>query len=96
MLVGCSGDLGDARLPGAGGSLSMNYALREALRLVIEEGLEVRFERHRQNARMLWDGLQALGLDLLVPEKNRLPRAVISIWLKATANTTTTPTISPS
>ena len=25
----------------------MNYALREALRLVVEEGLEARFARHR-------------------------------------------------
>src|SRR5262249_3536844 len=29
--------------------ISMNYALREALRLVLEEGLEVRFARHRRN-----------------------------------------------
>jgi alanine-glyoxylate transaminase/serine-glyoxylate transaminase/serine-pyruvate transaminase len=50
----------------------MNYALREALRLVAEEGLEVRFNRHRQNAEMLWDGLESLNLPLLVPEENRL------------------------
>jgi alanine-glyoxylate transaminase/serine-glyoxylate transaminase/serine-pyruvate transaminase len=52
--------------------VSMNYALREALRLVAEEGLEVRFNRHRQNAEMLWDGLESLNLPLLVPEENRL------------------------
>jgi alanine-glyoxylate transaminase/serine-glyoxylate transaminase/serine-pyruvate transaminase len=49
------------------------YALREALRLTLEEGLPARFERHRENARQLWRGLEALGLPLLVPEAIRLP-----------------------
>lgn len=53
--------------------ISMNYALREALRMAAEEGLEARFARHAENARMLWAGLEALGLELLVAEKHRLP-----------------------
>ncbi|HIC88638.1 MAG TPA: alanine--glyoxylate aminotransferase family protein [Anaerolineae bacterium] len=53
--------------------ISMNYALREALRLIQEEGLEQRFERHRANAALLWEGLQALGLELHVPPAHRLP-----------------------
>ena len=53
--------------------ISMNYALREALRLVHEEGLEERFERHRANAERLWEGLKALGLQLHVPRTHRLP-----------------------
>jgi alanine-glyoxylate transaminase/serine-glyoxylate transaminase/serine-pyruvate transaminase len=53
--------------------INSNYALREALRLVAEEGLEARFERHRANAKMLWAGLEDLDLSLLVPEENRLP-----------------------
>jgi alanine-glyoxylate transaminase / serine-glyoxylate transaminase / serine-pyruvate transaminase len=53
--------------------ISMNYALREALRMVIEEGLEARFARHRANAELLWEGLEALGLELLVPRDHRLP-----------------------
>jgi len=53
--------------------ISMNYALREALRLVVEEGLEARFARHRQNAEALWQGLEALDLPLLVPPQHRLP-----------------------
>lgn len=53
--------------------ISMNYALREALRMVAEEGLEARFTRHRANAEILWEGLEALDLPLLVPYKNRLP-----------------------
>ena len=36
--------------------ITMNYALREALRMVIEEGLEARFARHRLNAALLWQG----------------------------------------
>jgi alanine-glyoxylate transaminase/serine-glyoxylate transaminase/serine-pyruvate transaminase len=53
--------------------ITMNYALYEALRLVAEEGLERRFARHRLNAELLWQGLEALDLPLLVAEENRLP-----------------------
>jgi alanine-glyoxylate transaminase/serine-glyoxylate transaminase/serine-pyruvate transaminase len=53
--------------------ISMNYALREALRLVYEEGLEQRFERHHRHAHMLWEGLEAMGLRLQVPLSHRLP-----------------------
>ncbi len=52
--------------------VSMNYALREALRLAAEEGLEARFARHRENAEYLWQGLENLDLPLLVPTQNRL------------------------
>jgi alanine-glyoxylate transaminase/serine-glyoxylate transaminase/serine-pyruvate transaminase len=48
------------------------YALHEALRLLLEEGLEARWKRHAANARALWAGLAALGLELLVPESERL------------------------
>ncbi len=53
--------------------INMNYALREALRLVAEEGLAERWERHRQNAEMFWDGLAALDLRCHVPSEHRLP-----------------------
>lgn len=53
--------------------ISMNFALREALRLVQEEGLSARFERHRRNAEMLWEGLAGLDLNLHVPTGHRLP-----------------------
>jgi alanine-glyoxylate transaminase/serine-glyoxylate transaminase/serine-pyruvate transaminase len=53
--------------------ITMNYALREALRMVAEEGLEARFARHRLNAALLWQGLEALDLPLLVPIEHRLP-----------------------
>jgi alanine-glyoxylate transaminase/serine-glyoxylate transaminase/serine-pyruvate transaminase len=48
------------------------YALHEALRLLLEEGLEARWKRHERNARALWAGLEAMGLALLVPERDRL------------------------
>ncbi len=53
--------------------ISMNYALREGLRLVAEEGLEARFRRHRENAVRLWEGLQEMGIEMLVPADYRLP-----------------------
>jgi alanine-glyoxylate transaminase/serine-glyoxylate transaminase/serine-pyruvate transaminase len=53
--------------------ISMNYALREALRMVAEEGLENRFARHLLNHRALVAGVEAMGLSMLVPEGERLP-----------------------
>jgi alanine-glyoxylate transaminase/serine-glyoxylate transaminase/serine-pyruvate transaminase len=43
--------------------INMIYALREALRIVLEEGLETRFERHRVMHLELRKGLEALGLE---------------------------------
>jgi alanine-glyoxylate transaminase/serine-glyoxylate transaminase/serine-pyruvate transaminase len=53
--------------------INMNYGLRESLCLVAEEGLEARWERHRANAQLLWDGLAKLGLTCHVAEEFRLP-----------------------
>jgi alanine-glyoxylate transaminase/serine-glyoxylate transaminase/serine-pyruvate transaminase len=44
--------------------VSMNYALHEALRLVLEEGLENRFARHEANHLRLKDGLGTMGLEI--------------------------------
>jgi alanine-glyoxylate transaminase/serine-glyoxylate transaminase/serine-pyruvate transaminase len=46
--------------------ISLIYAMREALRLVLEEGLEARWERHAQNQQALIAGLEAMGLKLYV------------------------------
>ena len=51
----------------------MIYGIREALRIIAEEGLEARFARHRENHLALVAGLEAMGLTMLVPEKERLP-----------------------
>jgi alanine-glyoxylate transaminase/serine-glyoxylate transaminase/serine-pyruvate transaminase len=53
--------------------ITMNYALREALRLVAEEGLSARFARHAANHRALAAGLAALGLELAAEPGHRLP-----------------------
>jgi alanine-glyoxylate transaminase/serine-glyoxylate transaminase/serine-pyruvate transaminase len=54
------------------GPANMIFALREALRLVAEEGLENRIKRHRTNAELLWGGLEKLGLPPRVPLEYRL------------------------
>jgi alanine-glyoxylate transaminase/serine-glyoxylate transaminase/serine-pyruvate transaminase len=54
--------------------ISMNYALREALALVLEEGLEARFARHRLNHLALKAGLSAMGLGLVPAEGCQLPQ----------------------
>jgi alanine-glyoxylate transaminase/serine-glyoxylate transaminase/serine-pyruvate transaminase len=54
--------------------ISLIFALREAMRLVMEEGLEARWERHRVNQLALIAGLEAMGLKLLVENPaDRLP-----------------------
>lgn len=53
--------------------ISMLYALREALRLVEEEGLPTRFNRHRTNSDALVAGLEELGLTPLPRIGQRLP-----------------------
>jgi alanine-glyoxylate transaminase/serine-glyoxylate transaminase/serine-pyruvate transaminase len=52
--------------------ISMVYALREALRLVEEETLPVRWERHQRNQQALVAGLEAMGLELLVEPAHRM------------------------
>ena len=53
--------------------VNMNFGMREALRLLAEEGLEVSWSRHRSNAELSWAGLERLGLELHAPEHLRLP-----------------------
>ncbi|MBI4583410.1 MAG: alanine--glyoxylate aminotransferase family protein [Planctomycetes bacterium] len=60
--------------------ISMNYALHEALALVLEEGLEKRFERHRLNSRALVSGLEALGFRMFAQEGRRLPM-LNAVWI---------------
>ena len=54
--------------------INMNYALHQALRLVLDEGLENRFARHRQHHEALKAGLEVLGISYSVTEpSHRLP-----------------------
>ena len=51
---------------------SLIYGLYEGLRIVLEEGLEARFERHRLNSEALVAGLTAIGLEMASQEGHRL------------------------
>lgn len=53
--------------------ISMLYGLREALRLIEEEGLEARVARHRLQSAALMAGLEALGLVPFAQHGHRLP-----------------------
>ncbi len=55
------------------GPVSAMFAMREALRLVLEEGLEERFARHQKNHELLRDGLEPLGFEFVVKPEYRLP-----------------------
>jgi alanine-glyoxylate transaminase/serine-glyoxylate transaminase/serine-pyruvate transaminase len=53
-------------------STSLIYALREALLMVEEEGLEQRVARHERHHQALAAGVEAMGLSLLPPAAERL------------------------
>ena len=53
--------------------VNMNFAIREGLRLIANEGLENVWNRHISNANKLWNGLENLGLELHVSKNYRLP-----------------------
>jgi alanine-glyoxylate transaminase/serine-glyoxylate transaminase/serine-pyruvate transaminase len=48
--------------------ISLIFAMREALRLALEEGLEARWDRHRTNQQALVAGLEGMGLELFVAD----------------------------
>lgn len=53
--------------------VNLTFALREALRLLAEEGLEARWQRHQATAAAFWDGLESIGLECHVERSYRLP-----------------------
>ena len=60
--------------------INMTYALREALRMMMEEGQENRINRHARVAAALRAGAEALGLSLLAEDGHRLnPLTTLSI-----------------
>jgi alanine-glyoxylate transaminase / serine-glyoxylate transaminase / serine-pyruvate transaminase len=63
---------GESRVYHHTAPISMNYALREALLLIHEEGLDARIARHRTNHLALVAGLEAMGLEMLVDPADRL------------------------
>jgi alanine-glyoxylate transaminase/serine-glyoxylate transaminase/serine-pyruvate transaminase len=65
---------GNERLYHHTAPITMNYALYEALRIIVEEGLEPRFQRHRAHAAALQAGVQGMGLELAAQPGHRLPQ----------------------
>ena len=60
--------------------INMTYALRESLRMMMEEGLDNRIQRHARVAAGFRAGAEALGLTLLAEEGHRLnPLTTVSI-----------------
>lgn len=53
--------------------INMIYALYQALFLILDEGLEKVFRRHLDSHAVLVDGLQQLGMEMLVEKPFRLP-----------------------
>lgn len=53
--------------------INMLYALREALAIVLEEGLDNRFRRHREMHELLAAGLRELGIDYVSQAGHHLP-----------------------
>lgn len=52
--------------------ISMFYALREALMVIAEKGIENCWKRHRRSHEAFVKGIEALGMRMLVPEPNRV------------------------
>jgi alanine-glyoxylate transaminase/serine-glyoxylate transaminase/serine-pyruvate transaminase len=53
-------------------SATLFYAIREGLAAIHEEGLERRWERHRRFHSRFVEGIENMGLQMLVPEGQRL------------------------
>ncbi len=59
---------------------SMVYGLHEALRIILEEGLEARFERHRRVGAAMSAGLRALGLRPFGDPAHKIPH-ITPVWV---------------
>jgi alanine-glyoxylate transaminase/serine-glyoxylate transaminase/serine-pyruvate transaminase len=60
--------------------VNMIYALAEALRIVAEEGLEARWERHRRAHEALRAALREFGLERVAPDGEEL-WPLLQVWL---------------
>jgi alanine-glyoxylate transaminase/serine-glyoxylate transaminase/serine-pyruvate transaminase len=62
--------------------INMTYALHEALRILLEEGLEAAWARHRKNHEALRAGLAAIGIDYATQAGCALPQ-LNAVWIPA-------------
>ena len=53
--------------------INLYYGLREALRLISEEGIEHSWARHQSNVEYLWSSLESISLKMHVEQQYRLP-----------------------
>jgi alanine-glyoxylate transaminase/serine-glyoxylate transaminase/serine-pyruvate transaminase len=53
--------------------ISMFFALREALLVIAEEGIENRWERHRRSHNLFVQEIEAMGMRMHVPAAHRIP-----------------------
>ena len=60
-------------------ALPIFHALNEALKIIHEEGLEKRFERHRKCAQAFYNAIEALGLTVFPKEKSMRSNTVIAV-----------------
>lgn len=58
--------------------VNMTYALRESLKMILEEGLQARIERHTRHHQMLRAGLEAMGLSY-IPEHSLTTLNAVSV-----------------
>ncbi len=59
-------------------SIPLYYALDEALKFLMEEGLSRRIERHYKHAQQFYDGLEGMGLQIF-PEAKLRSKTVIAV-----------------
>jgi len=52
-------------------AVNLIWALKESIRIIKEEGVEARYQRHLKNARALQKALEDLGFSILAKEGNR-------------------------
>ena len=60
-------------------ALPLLYAYREALRIILEEGLQARFKRHKICSDALYAGLSAIGLSPFVKEEEDRSITIIAL-----------------
>ncbi len=64
---------GESRLNHHTEATSMLYAAREAVRIILAEGLDACFARHRLASEALTSGLTAMGLELFGDQRHKMP-----------------------
>jgi len=67
---------GDERTYHHTAPISMNFALNEGLKIIAEEGLENRYERHKRVSDLMKEGLVEMGFGFFAQEGHRLPMLI--------------------